>query len=139
MSILKLYECDTGVTINDVRYDFLHVTDVQIENNEANTLARGVNSSGKGIAFRTGITEPKKMTFTVIGVSKELHGLLTKCFDEQTEVTAYAISRKDGSSVSMSNAVLTKKPVQGGLTDSADSMNTVLEFESFILEEIHNS
>jgi hypothetical protein len=138
--IFKIYNCDFGVTINDVNYDFGHVNSLTIEDNERTRLSRGANASDKiGIVYKEGIREAKVWTITVIGLSKELYDLLKSSYASQTRMDCFAIDRTDGSSKIAKNAVLSQEPKQLSLDDSAESMNVALVFESFDTSEDHKS
>jgi hypothetical protein len=43
--IFKMYDCDFGIKLNGVTYDFEHVQDLQIEDPENTRLTRGSNRS----------------------------------------------------------------------------------------------
>jgi hypothetical protein len=138
--IFKLYDCDFGVTINGVNYDFEHVDGLQIEDPERTRLVRGANAGNKvGLAYKEGIKEAKTITLTVIGISLELHGLLKTVYKKKDRVDCYCISRVDGSSKIGKNAVLAQEPRQLSLDESAESLNIALVFETFDISEVHKS
>lgn len=138
--IFKLYDCDFGVTINGVNYDFEQVDGLQIEDPERTRLTRGANAGNKiGLAYREGLKEAKTITLTVLGMPITVHGLLKKAYDEKTRLDCYCISRVDGSSKIAKNAILTQEPQQLSLDESAESMNIALVFESFDVSEKHKS
>lgn len=140
MAIFKLYDCDVGLTLNGVNYDFTHVVNIEIEDPERQRLTRGANAGNKtGISYREGLKEAKTVTYTVIGMPLALHNLLKEAFKNGTRMDAYIISRVDGSSKIAKNAVLAQAPKQMTLDDSPDSMNTQLIFESFDIDEVHKS
>lgn len=138
--IFKLYECDVGIKVDGVGYEIPNVVEVQIEDPERNRLTRGNNPNNKvGITFKDGIRDPKKWTMPFMSMSADLKGVLDSAFVDQTRLEVYAISRKDGSSKMAKNAVLSNRPQQLTLDDSAESMHVSLEFESFDLSEVHKS
>jgi len=138
--IFKLYDCDFGVTLNDVNYDFPHVENLQIEDAERTRLIRGGNAGNKtGLIYKEGIKEAKTITLTVIGIDMDLHNLLKTAYQDKTRLDCYVISRVDGSSKIAKNAILSQEPKQLTLDDSAESMNTALVFESFDISEIMKS
>lgn len=138
--IFKLYECDFGVTLNGVNYDFTHVDNLQIEDPERTRLVRGANAGNKlGLDYKEGIKEAKTITVTVIGLTKELFDVLKQAYDGRTRMDAYAVSRVDGSSKIAKNSVLSQEPKQLTMDDSAESMNVALVFESFDVTEVHKS
>lgn len=140
MSVFKLYECDFGVTLNGVNYDFDHVENLQIEDPERTRLIRGGNAGNKtGLVYKEGIKEAKTITLTVIGIPLALSVLLKTAYDEKTRLDCYAISRVDGSSKIAKNAILSQEPKQLTVDDSAESLNIALVFESFDVSEIHKS
>lgn len=138
--IFKLYDCDAGVTIDGVNYDFEHVENVQLEDPERTRLIRGANAGNTvGIAYKEGIKEAKTLTMTVLGMPKELHNLLKTVYADKKRIEAYVVSRADGSNKIAKNAILSQAPKQLTLDDTADSMNTALIFESFDVDEVHKS
>ncbi len=138
--IFKIYNCDFGVKINGVNYDFTHVENMQIEDPEMNKLLRGSNAGNKiGLAYKEGMKEPKKVTVTILGMSAELKVVLDSAFENQTRVDAYCVDRTDGSSKIAKNSVLSSQPMQLNVEEGAESMNVALIFESFDLSEVHKS
>lgn len=138
--IFKLYDCDVGLVIRGVRYDFEHVQSVTVDDPERVRLARGANAGNKtGVSYREGLTEAKTMTMNIMGMPKELHDLLKEVYDAQERIDAYVISRRDGSSKNSKQSVLSQSPKQLNLDDSAESMNTAIILESFDTDEVHKS
>lgn len=138
--IFKLYDCDFGITLAGVNYDFEHVENLQIEDPERTRLIRGGNAGNKtGLIYKEGIKEPKVVTLTVLGMPAELHNLLKAAYADKTRVDCYAVSRADGSSKIAKNAILSQEPKQLTVDDTAESMNTALVFESFDISEVHKS
>jgi hypothetical protein len=140
MAVFKLYDCDFGVTIRDVNYDFEHVMSLAIEDPEKTRLVRGANGGNKtGLVYKEGLKDAKTITVTIAGMSSALFALLKAAFEEQTRLDCYCVSRTDGSSKIAKNAVLSQEPKQLSLDDSAESLNVVLAFESFDVSEVHKS
>lgn len=140
MAIFKLYDCDFGVTINGVNYDFPHVDGLQIEDPERTRLTRGANAGNKtGLVYREGLKEAKTITLTVLDIPVDLFNLLKATYDKRERVDCYCVSRRDGSSKIAKNAILSQMPQQLSLDESAESMNVALVFESFDVTEIHKS
>jgi hypothetical protein len=140
MAIFKIYDCDFGVTLNGVNYDFEHVNNLQIEDPERTRLVRGSNAGNKsGLVYKEGIKDAKTVTVTIIGMPVELHNLLKAAYNDKTRVDCYCVSRADGSSKIAKNAILSQEPKQLSVDDSAESMNTALVFESFDISEVHKS
>lgn len=138
--IFKLYDCDVGLTIDDVQYFFEHVDSVQITDPEKTRLTRGANAGSKsGISYREGLKEAKNIVFQLKGITAALHSLLKQVYEDQTRVNAFIVSRKDGSAKNAKNAVLCMVPMQLNLDDTPDSMNLQLELETYDLQENHKS
>lgn len=138
--IFKMYECDFGVTVEGVNYDFPHVENLQIEDPETTDLIRGGNAGNKtGLVYKQGIKEPKTITLTVIGMTADVHNMLKTAYADKKRLDCYAVSRIDGSSKIAKNAILSQEPKQSNLDDSADSMNTALIFKSFDISEEHKA
>jgi hypothetical protein len=140
MAIFKIYDCDFGVTINGVNYDFEHVQNMAIEDPERTKLIRGGNASNKtGLIYKEGIKDAKTLTVTLVGITLEMHNLLKTAYADRSRLDCYCVSRVDGSSKIAKNAVLSQEPKQLSVDDSAESMNVALVFESFDVTEIHKS
>lgn len=138
--IFKPYDCDIGVTINDINYNFDHVDSFVIENPERTRLVRGANSGNTtGIEYKEGVKEPKVVTISVLGMSVELFNLLQTQYKTRGRMDAFCVSRSDGSSKIAKNAILSQEPMQLSLDDSPESMQTALVFESFDVTEVHKS
>ena len=138
--IFKIYDCDFGITLNGVNYDFDHVQGLQIEDPERTRLVRGGNANNKtGLIYKEGIKDAKTITLTVIGMPADLHNLLKQAYQDKTRMDCYCVSRVDGSGKIGKNAILSQEPKQLSVDDSAESMNTALVFESFDVSEVHKS
>lgn len=140
MALFRMYDCDFVVVIRGVTYQFTHVENFTMEDPERTRLIRGSNAGNKeGLAYKEGLKEAKTATLTVIGMPADLHSLLKEVYDAKERVDAGAVSRVDGSSKMLKNAVLSQSPKQLSMDDSAESLNTALIFESFDVEETHKS
>lgn len=138
--IFKLYNCDVGIKKNGTTYMFPDVAEVQGEDPERNRLTRGANASNKiGLVYKDGIKEPKRCTIPIMNMSAALKAVLDASFENQDRQDVFVIDRTDGSSKMWKNAILSNKPQQLTLDDSAESMNVSLEFETFDFEEDHKS
>ncbi len=138
--IFKLYDCDVGIKVNGVSYDFTHVDSVTVEDPERNKLTRGANGTNKvGLAYKEGMKEPKRWTIPIMDMSIELKAVLDTAFTDKTRLDVYAISRVDGSSKMAKNAVLCNQPQQLTLDETPESMQVSLEFETFDSSEVHKS
>jgi hypothetical protein len=138
--IFKIYDCDFGIKINGVTYEFTHVNGLTIEDPENTKLTRGINAANKvGLVYKEGLRDPKRITVTIMDMSAELKAVLDAAFEADTRMDVFCISRTDGSSKMAKNAVLSQQPQQVNLDDSPDSLNIALAFESFDLSEVHKS
>lgn len=138
--IFKIYNCDFGVKINQVDYEFEHVAELQIEDPERNRLTRGSNAKNKvGLTYKDGLKDPKRWTIPILNMSAALKGVLDAAYDNQTRLDCYCVDRTDGSMKIAKNAVLSNKPQQLTLDETAESMNVSLEFETFESNEVHKS
>jgi hypothetical protein len=138
--IFKIYDCDFGIKINGVSYEFTHVQNLAIEDPENTKLIRGANAGNKlGLVYKEGIKEPKRIAVTITDMSIELKGVLDTAYEEKTRLDVYCISRSDGSSKMAKNAVLSQVPQQLNLDENPDSLNVSLAFESFDLSEVHKN
>lgn len=138
--IFKIYNCDFGIKVDGVAYDFEHVAELQIDDPERNQLTRGGNAKNKtGLAFKDGLKEPKRWTLPILNMSAALKGVLDGCFENQTRLDVYCIDRTDGSSKMAKNAIISNRPQQLTVDESAESMNVSLEFVTFDSTETHKS
>lgn len=138
--IFKMYDCDFGIKLGGIYYEFPHVNEFQIEDPETTKLTRGANASNKiGLVYTDGVKEPKKVTVTIIGMTPDIKDVLDQCFANKTRVDVYAVNRGDGSSKIAKNAVLSTAPQQLTMSEAVDSLNVALIFESFDLSETHKS
>jgi hypothetical protein len=138
--IFKIYDCDFGVKINGTSYDFEHVAELTIDDPEKNRLTRGSNAKNKvGLVYKEGLKEPKRWTIPILNMSAALKEVLDGVFDNKTRVEVFCIDRTDGSSKMAKNAILCNKPQQLSVSESSDSMNVALEFETFDSSEVHKS
>lgn len=138
--IFKLYNCDVGIKVDGVSYDFEHVAQVTIEDSERNRLTRGNNAKNKtGLVYKDGLKDPKRAIVPIMLMSVALKELFDTCFTQQKRLDFYCISRDDGSSKMLKNAILSNQPQQLTLDDTAESMQVSLEFESFDSSEVHKS
>lgn len=138
--IFKPYECDIGIKVNSVAYEFQDVMSLNVEDNERNRLTRGSNASNKtGLAYRDGLSEPKRWTMIIRGMTPEQKALFDSCFTGQTRVDAYYVSRIDGSSKMLKSAIISNRPQQLTLDETPESMDVTIEMESFDSSEIHKS
>lgn len=138
--IFKLYNCDFGFKRNGVSYEFEHVAELQIEDPERNRLTRGANAKNKvGIAYKDGLRDPKRWTLPILAMTPEIKSVLDEIFESQERVEVWGIDRTDGSSKMAKNAVLSNKPQQLTLDETAESLQVSLEFETFDSTETHKS
>lgn len=132
----QLINCDVGIKVNGVRYDFSDVKSVVVEDPRKNRLTRGANGTNTvGIAYTEGVSEPTKWTVEQLNMSSELKDVLDDCYTNKTRLEVFAIERKTGSSKMAKNAILCNKPQQLTLDESPDSLNVSLEFETFDSDE----
>ncbi len=140
MAQFKIYDCDFGIKIDGVSYEFTHVNELTIEDPENTKLVRGANAGNKmGLVYKEGIKEPKKISVTIMDMPIALKEVLDLAYDGRTRLDVYCISKTDGSSKMAKNAVLSQIPQQLSINDSADSLNVKLDFESFDLSETHKT
>lgn len=138
--IFKIYDCDFGIKLDGVGYDFDHVKDLKIENPENTKLIRGSNASNKtGLVYKEGIKDPKKVTVTIIGMSSELKDVLDVAYEARSRMDVFCISRVDGSSKMGKNCVLCQQPQQLTVDENPESLDVELVFETFDLSEVHKS
>lgn len=138
--IFRLENCDFGFKRNGVTYEFEHVADVQIEDNERNRLTRGANAKNKtGLVYRDGLKDPKRWIIPILNMSAELKAVLDEVYENQERVDIFAIDRKDGSSKMAKGAILSNRPQQLTIDETPESIQVSLEFETFDSSEVHKS
>ena len=58
--MFRIYDCDFGVKVDGVNYDFEHVSELSIDDPERNQLTRGSNAKTKiGLSYKDGLKDPK--------------------------------------------------------------------------------
>lgn len=135
--VFKIYNCDFGIKVDGVSYDFEHVAELQIEDPERNRLTRGSNAKDKiGLAYKDGLKDPKKWTLPILNMSSALKAVLDGCYDDVTRVDVYCIDRTNGSTKMLKSAVMSNRPQQLAIDETAESMNVSLEFEGFQSDEV---
>ncbi len=138
--IFKIYNCDFGIKIGGVTYNFEHVAELQVEETLRNKLTRGANATNStGLVYREGLKEPSKWTIPIMNMSAALKGVLDGAFEAQTRMEVFCIDRGDGSSKMGKQAILSNRPQQLTIDESAESMKVSLEFETFDSSEVHKS
>ena len=138
--IFKLYNCDVGIKVEGVNYQFDDVVEVIVEDPTRNRLTRGANATNKiGLSYKDGIKDPTRITIPIMNMSAALKLVLDNVYEKQIRVDVYAIDRNDGSSKMGKNSILSNKPQQLTLNETAESMNVSLEFETFDSSEVHKS
>lgn len=138
--IFKIYNCDFGIKYNGQTYEFDHVSELTIEDPERNRLTRGANAKNLvGLSYKDGLKEPKRWTIPILNMSAALKLVLDEVYDSGARVECYAIDRTDGSSKMARNAILSNRPQQLTLDETAESLNVSLEFETFDSSETHKS
>lgn len=138
--VFKLYDCDIGIKIGGVNYQFTHVASINIEDPRRNKLTRGANAGNlEGLVYQEGISEPVRWTIPIMNMSAALKEVLDGAFKNQTRLDVFCISRRDGSSKMAKNAIMSNQPQQLTLDETAESMQVALEFETFDSGEVHKS
>lgn len=138
--VFKIYNCDFGFKRNGVTYTFDHVDSVEIEDPERNRLTRGANATNNiGIAYKEGLKDPKRWTIPILNMSPDLKSVLDEVYESQERIDVFCIDRTDGSSKMGKNAILSNKPQQLVIDETAESINVSLEFETFESTETHKS
>ena len=138
--IFKLYDCDFGLTVRGVNYDFTDIDSVTIEDPEAVELTRGANANNtEGLAYATGTKEPKTITLVIPAINTELLVLLQDAYSKKERIESYCVSRSDGSSKMIKKAILSQKPQQLTLDETSESMNVSIILKSFDVKDNHKS
>lgn len=139
--IFKHYNSDHGFQYNGVNYDFPHCNGLEIEDPQFNRLTRGTNATDEeGIVYTEGGGEPKTMTVTILGMTADMKALLDRIYKNKERVDAvYCVDRTDGSKITGKSAILCQAPRQLSIAEDAESMNVVLVWQTFKLEETHKS
>lgn len=136
--IFKIYNCDFGVKIGGVNYDFPQVAELTIETTLRNRLTRGSNATDKvGLTYRDGLKDPARWTIPILAMTAALKSVLDIAFANQQRLEVYCIDRATGSMKMARNAILSNEPQQLTIDETAESMNVSLEFESFDSTETH--
>lgn len=136
----KMYVSDFGIKARGETYKFPHVRSLEVEDPERNRLTRGANAGDNvGLAYRDGLTDPKRWTIPIMKMTPELKALFDDIYESQERVDVFCIDRKDGSAKWARQAILSNRPQQLTLDETAESMDVSLEFETFDSTEVHKS
>lgn len=136
--IFQISNCDFGIKVGGVNYDFEHINSFTVEDGERNRLTRGANAKNKtGLTYRDGLKEPKRIMVPILNMSSELKAVLDAAYENQTRMEVYAIDRATGSSKMGKDAVLSNKPQQLTIDETSDSIEVALEFETFNISEVY--
>ena len=134
--VFKIYDCDFGIKVADVNYDFEHCDSFVIEDPESLKLIRGANAKNKlGLLYTEGSKEAKKITVTLVGITTDMFNLLGGVYKERERVEVYCVDRKSGSNIVAKNAILSQKPRQNNIEESPESMNVTISFETYDLND----
>lgn len=138
--IFRLEDCDVGIKLNGTNYDFEHVDEVTVEDPEFNRLSRGANAGNKeGLVYKEGLKQPKRITIAMMNLTAALYTALVAAFNDKSRMDVFAVSRRDGSKKMGRNSILCQIPQQLSLTESEESMQVRLVFETFDTTEDHKS
>ena len=136
MDAFKIYQSDAGLIVDGNTYYFEHLESVTIEDPERVKLTRGANTfNKKGLVYREGAKEPKRILATLLGVSIELFNLMDEVHGEEKRIEFFFIDRKSGSSMIAKDAIISQKPRQLEIGETPESMNVNVEIETFNLQE----
>lgn len=136
--MFKLYDCDIGVVIEGVKYDFFDVNSVEFEDPETTSLTRGANGKNMdGIPFKEGVRDPVVATIPIMNMPIELKAALDDAYKKTKRMDFYCISRSSGSRKSLSRAVLRQKPQQLTIDETADSLAVSLSFAGYDSKEVY--
>lgn len=137
MSSFKIYETEFGVKINGVSYGFDHVNSFVVDDPTVTRLLRGANASNKvGVPYNEGSKDPSRVTVSIIDMSLELKAVLDLAHKNKTRIDVWGIDSNNGNSKIAKQAILCTKPQQLSIDDSPESMDVVLLFDSFDVEEV---
>lgn len=135
----SLYDCAFSFTLEGTKYDFVHVDSVNIDDPEETNLTRGANGGNTtGIVFKSGLKDPKVVSVALPDVPMDLHNVLKSAYKAQKRMD-FNIVASDGSTKIGRNSVLGQMPQQLTIDDSPESLNTVLIFRTFEIEEVKKS
>lgn len=133
--MFKLYECDVGIKAEGITYQWKNISQVAFEDNERNRLTRGANATDEvGIAYKDGIKEAKRILPSILEMPSALHALFQRLFKDQVRFEFFCTSRKTGSSLFGKNCILSNRPMQLNLDETAESLEIAIEIETFKLD-----
>lgn len=140
MAFFQLLNCDIGLTIRDVNYDFEDLDVAEQEDPRQINLKRGaIGKSTSGIPYGEGWGDPMVHTFTLVNIPSALLTLLREIFNKKgiERLSGYIIDRNTGSSRTIKKAVLGAEPKQLSIGEGADSLNIQVVLRSYVSEEKH--
>ena len=134
--LLRVYDCDAGITVNDVKYDILDHDGVTYTHNLVKHLGRGANGTNKkGYVYQEGTKTADLAELTVRDCSMEFYKMVKNCHDNNTRIEFWFLDRKTGEGYTYKQALISQKPRQTTITDDEASMSFVLAVESFDVKE----
>lgn len=136
----QINNMDFGLSVDGVNYEFDDIMSWVETDPKRKRLRRGANAKNTtGLVFTEGLSEACTLTITVIGMPSALHNRLIAAHDNEERLKVWGIDRATGSSKNAKEAILSQPPRQLTIDESAESMDVVLEFETFLLKEDHKA
>lgn len=136
MNTFKLNQMDHSLTVRGVEYDLPHVDSIVVEDPKQVMLTRGANGKNNvGVVFVEGVKDPYVITITTMDLPLTLFNLLLDVWKKEERIDYNGIAA-DGSTKNAKQAILSTKPQQLTLDNTAEAMNVVLVLRTFIYDEV---
>ena len=119
---LRAVLCDAYFSRNGADYNLTAMVDsVALENPEEKLLTRGFFAGNKtGLAYTSGIKDPKTVTVRLIGASAEYVNMLNDMYDKEERTDFKLVDRKTGRMAVYKEALIGKQLLQENMGEGGD-------------------
>lgn len=125
---------NASVTITDqvtgITYAHDFVTNITIKEGQTNALAISPQGSGKGIAYRTGLTTPVTTDLVVRGTPVELAEYYKSAFVRQLRFDVMIMDTATNERYDINYAIISESPRSTAITEDETSLNQTIKFAS---------
>lgn len=133
--MVKMYNADIVLSIAGSNYYIDDVSEITIEKSGKNQITRGNNvSNSVGLTYRTDMNIPDTWTVTSVGISLALKKVLESAWYSATRFNIHVIDRTTGESATGGDCVLSNQPRQLNFSGDVETLNVVLEIQTFKTE-----
>lgn len=133
--MIQLWHSENGVIINNVKYDFEDVDNVNVTKNGRKHKTRGANSKNKvGFVYMENSKQADEIAINTVGLSGAMLTILQNAYEDETPMTVYCIDSATGESYIGNDCILQEFPHQQDIVEGEETYNVTLTFETFNLK-----